>query len=147
MFLAVLRAELEDVKEKSFGPAPKLRKFPLMFSPRSWRILHPPLQTGPSIASGNGQGAEAGEVCAKVWTSLRAGIPTFFLLILVSIGKPIIPMETQFPSLNNVIPRSDFLGFQLCNCLLVIVFIHSFIHLSIHSFIHPSHTLLTTQHC
>lgn len=96
MFLAVLRAEVEGTEEKSDWPAPKLRKFPLVLSLRSRRILHPPLQTGPSIASGNGQGAEAGKVCARVWTSLGAGIPTFFLLILTSIGKPIISMGTQF---------------------------------------------------
>lgn len=96
MFLAVLRAELEGGKEKSDWPAPKLRKFPLLLSPRSRWILHPPLQTGPSIASGNGQGAEAGEVCARVWTSLGAGIPTFFLLILMSIGMQLSRHKLSF---------------------------------------------------
>lgn len=134
MFLAVLRAELEGVK--SDWPEPKLRKFPLWLSPRSRQILHPPLQTGPSIAPGNGQGAEAGEVCVRVWTSLGAGIPTFFSPNSYEHRNAIIPVETQFPLLNNVIPRSDFLGFQLCNCLLVnVFFIHSFVHLPIHSFI------------
>lgn len=96
MFLAVLRAELEGAKEKSDWPAPKIRKFPLLLSPRSRWILHPPLQTGPSIASGNGQGAEAGEVCARVWTSLGAGIPTFFLLILMSIGMQLSRRKLSF---------------------------------------------------
>lgn len=40
MFLAVLRAELEGAKEKSDWPAPKLRKLPLLLSPRSRWILH-----------------------------------------------------------------------------------------------------------
>lgn len=94
----------------------------------------------PSIASGNAQEAKAGKACARELGQPWSWDPDFFfLLTLVTIGKPIIPMETQFPLLNNFIPRADFLGcFQFYSCLLVTVF---------HPFIYPSNILLTIQHC